>query len=52
MVDLVMLSRIVEPVNVLEPEKVLLFERRVDEAAVMVISEVPSNETLLMFLAV
>ena len=47
-----MLSKIFAPVKVLDPEKVLLFERRVDEAAVMVISEVPSNETLLMFLAV
>ena len=44
------------PVMVLEkvllPEKVLLFERSVEEAAVMVMSEVPLKEVPLMFLAV
>ena len=38
--------------KVLLPEKVLLFESNVDEAAVMVISPVPSKRVLLMFLPV
>lgn len=47
---------VIEPVIVLEktllPEKVLLLARRVDEAAVMVMSAEPLKATPLMFLEV
>ena len=45
-VERVMLSKMLAPV------KVLLLASKVDEAAVIVMSPVPSKETLLMFLAV
>ena len=48
----VALASVVLPVNEFTPENVLLFARRVDDAAVMVISAEPLNATPLMFRAV
>lgn len=45
-------EKLFEPVKVLFPEKVFALARRVEEAAVIVMSAVPLKETLLMFLAV